>query len=168
VSGERRIVSDTGPLISLERLSEGYAFIGKLYDRFIVPRAVLEEVARGPFEGEEAYLQHYDIEDLIEVRAVTSSTHLPASERLHEGETQAILLAIELGLPLLIEETIGRQVARQAGVPISGVAGQIIRAYRQSIISAQEARSKLREMRQEGRINQHIYERLINAMESKA
>jgi len=34
----RETVSDTGPLITLEKLSDGYRFIRLLYDKIIIPR----------------------------------------------------------------------------------------------------------------------------------
>ena len=94
----RQIVSDTGPLISLEKLSQGYDFIRQLYDKLIIAPAVLEEVAAGQFATPKEYLQHYGISDLIEVRTVSQPHELPEAERLHEGETQAIQLALELQL----------------------------------------------------------------------
>jgi hypothetical protein len=33
----RRIVSDTVPLISLEKLNQGYDFIRRLYDQIVLP-----------------------------------------------------------------------------------------------------------------------------------
>ena len=42
MSEKRSIVSDTGPLISLERIEDGYAFVRRLYDNIILPHAVLE------------------------------------------------------------------------------------------------------------------------------
>jgi hypothetical protein len=50
---------------------------------------------------------------------------------LHVGEAQAIQLARELALPLLIEETVGRRVALGLGLSISGIAGQILKAFHQ-------------------------------------
>lgn len=128
-----QIVSNTGPLISLEKLTQGYDFIRRLYDKVLIAPAVLEEVAAGQFATADEYLQHYAISDLIEVRTVSQSQVLPEAERLHEGESQAIQLALELQLPLLIEETIGRRVAQKVGIQISGIAGQIIKAFRQDI-----------------------------------
>ena len=69
----RRIVSNTGPLISLEKLREGYAFIRQLYDTIIIPPGVLDEVAEGQFATPQAYVQHYGIVDLIAVHAVSRS-----------------------------------------------------------------------------------------------
>jgi predicted nucleic acid-binding protein len=80
---------------------------------------------------------------------------------LHIGEAQAIQLARELALPLLIEETVGRRVARGLGISISGIAGQIITSFRRGIITAQEARNKLQELFHTGRINRKIYEALL-------
>ena len=157
----RRIVSNTGPLISLEKLRQGYDFIRQLYDTILIPPGVLEEVAEGQFAPPHAYLQHYGIVDLIEVQAISRSEQLPEAARMHIGESQAIQLARELALPLLIEETVGRRVAQGLGISISGIAGQILKAFRQGSLTAQEARDKLLELFQAGRINQKIYEALL-------
>jgi predicted nucleic acid-binding protein len=157
----RRIVSNTGPLISLEKLQQGYAFIRQLYDTIIIPVGVLNEVAEGQFATPHAYLQYYGIVDLIEVQVVSRSEQLPGAARLHVGEAQAIQLALELALPLLIEETVGRRIAQGLGIPISGIAGQIIMAFHLGIITAQEARNKLLELFQAGRINRKIYAALL-------
>ena len=45
----RRIVSNTGPLISLEKLRQGYEFIRQLYDTIIIAPGVLDAVAEGQF-----------------------------------------------------------------------------------------------------------------------
>jgi predicted nucleic acid-binding protein len=160
----RRIVSNTGPLISLEKLRQGYDFIRQLYDTIIIPPSVLDEVAAGQFATPHAYLQHYGIVDLLEVQGVSRSEQLPEAARLHSGEAQAIQLARELALPLLIEETVGRRVARGLGIAISGIAGQILKAFRQGNLTAQEARDKLLELLQAGRINRKIYEALLAAI----
>jgi predicted nucleic acid-binding protein len=159
-----QIVSNTGPLISLEKLSQGYDFIRQLYDKLIISSVVLEEVAAGQFATPGDYLQHYGTRDLIEVRTVSQPRELPEAERLHEGETQAIQLALELQLPLLIEETAGRRVAQSVGIQISGIAGQILKAFRQGIISATEAQTKLSELLRAGRINRKIYEALLASL----
>ena len=161
MTGARPIVSNTGPLISLEKLRQGYDFIRQLYDTIIIPLGVLDEVAEGQFATPHAYLQHYGIVDLIEVHVVSRSEQIPEAARLHIGEAQAIQLARELALPLLIEETVGRRVARGLGIPISGIAGQILKAFRQGSLTAQEARNKLLELLQAGRINRNIYEALL-------
>jgi len=158
------IISDTGPLISLEKLTNGYRFIRHLYHTIIVPPAVLEEVAQGQFDHSQAYLDHYDIADLIKVRKSLYDSILPEIELLHQGEIQAIQLAFELNTTLLIEETAGRRVANQLGIHISGIAGQIIKAFREDIIPAQEAYHKLDELLKAGRINSNIYDALVKVI----
>jgi predicted nucleic acid-binding protein len=160
----RQIVSNTGPLISLEKLKQGYDFIRRLYDNLIISPAVLEEVAVGQFATPDEYLQYYNISDLIDVRLVSQPRELPEAARLHEGETQAIQLALELQLPLLIEETVGRRVAQSVGIQISGIAGQIITAFRQDLIAATAAHDKLSELLRAGRINRKIYDALLASL----
>ena len=160
----RHIVSNTGPLISLEKLNQGYDFIRCLYDKLIIPPAVLNEVAEGQFENPQDYLHHHNIIDLIEIRPVSQPLALPEAERLHDGEIQAIQLALELQLPLLIEETVGRRVAQRAGVQISGIAGQIIAAFRKNSISETDAHNKLNELFRSGRINRKIYDTLLSSL----
>ena len=160
----RQIVSNTGPLISLEKLNQGYDFIRCLYEKLIIPSAVLDEVAAGQFVDPQEYLHHYNIIDLIEVCPVSQTPLISGVERLHDGEIQAIQLALELQLPLLIEETVGRRVAQSMGIRVSGIAGQIIMAFRQNGISATDARDKLNELFRAGRINQKIYDALLNAI----
>ena len=160
----RQIVSNTGPLLSLEKLTQGYDFIRRLYDKVLIPPAVLEEVAIGQFATPSEYLQHYDISDLLEMRTVSQPRVLPEAERLHDGETQAIQLALEFQLPLLIEETVGRRVAQSVGVQISGIAGQILKAFRQGSLEATEAQDKLGELLRGGRINRRIYEALLASL----
>lgn len=161
----RRIVSDTGPLISLEKITGGYRFIRQLYDRLIVPPAVLSELAAGAFESETAYLRHYEIEDLIEVRSPSEpEAGGVAACRLDEGERRAIRLAQELGLALLIEEQAGREVAREMGLSISGIAGQLLRAAREGAVTPEEAQEMLTQLRAAGRINRQVFEAVRSAI----
>ena len=64
MSEGRQIVSNTGPLISLEKMNRGYDFIRRLYTTLIIPPAVLAEVAADQFEVPQAYLEYYEIVDL--------------------------------------------------------------------------------------------------------
>lgn len=141
----------------------GFDFIRRLYDAIIVPPAVLREVAYG-YETTSAYLDEYAIARFVQTQAPSASPDLPELSRLHEGETQAIRLALELDMSLLIEERAGRRVAREVGLSISGIAGQIVKASRQQIIPVSEARKKLDELLENRRINETIYDRLLAAL----
>lgn len=87
---------------------------------------------------------------------------------LDEGERQALRLALELELPLLIEEEeAGRGVARELGLHISGIAGQLFKAVREEAISADDASTKLVELRRAGRINRQIFEAVDAAIKNE-
>ena len=167
----RQIVCDTGPLISLEKITGGYRFIGRLYDRLIVPPAVMDELVAGEFETKEAYLRHFEAEDLVFVNHLEEPSSSGAiedqTEHLDKGEREAIRLALELGLSLLIEEETGRVAARELGLHISGVAGQLLKAVQEEAISVDSASAKLTELRRAGRINRQIFEAVSTAIKNE-
>ncbi len=76
--------------------------------------------------------------------------------RLDRGEQEAIFLAYEMDLPLLIEETIGRRVAQSLGLAISGIAGQILKATKEKLIEKITAYSMVQQLLSSGRINRRI------------
>jgi predicted nucleic acid-binding protein len=156
VKSPRRVVSDTSPLISLEKIEGGYTFLGRLYN-VLIPPEVLQELAAGAFESGEAYLSHFAIGDLLQVEAPERSKR-DATEHLDPGEQEAIELAVEFGLPLLIEEEAGRTVAREIGLDISGIAGQLLQAVREEIIGPNRASQMITELKRKGRINQQVFE----------
>lgn len=87
---------------------------------------------------------------------------------LDEGERQAIRLARLENVPLLIEEEAGRQVARELGVSISGIAGQMLKAVRLDVHSPADGEHKLRELRAAGRINARSFKAVQQAIQSEA
>lgn len=163
----KRIVSDTSPLISLEKIEGGYTLFRQFHDRVLVPPAVLRELAAGPLENEEAYLSHYGIADLLQVE-MPERSELDKTEHLDPGEREAIALALECGLPLLIEEEAGRTLARELGIQISGIAGQILQAVRDEIIGADRANRMLVALKRKGRINLQVFESVQRAIDEEA
>ncbi|PSN14038.1 hypothetical protein C7293_13400 [filamentous cyanobacterium CCT1] len=134
------IVSDTGPLISLEKLSDGYGWMQQFYSQILIPEAVAQELCQGMFSDWEAYRNYYNFGAFVSVVDVATAEIFPGYELLDIGERQAIQLAWQQQLPLLIEEERGRQVAKALGLRFSGLAGQILKAYREQIISSTVAR----------------------------
>lgn len=127
----RQVVCDTGPLISLEKITSGYRFIGRLYDQLLVPPAVMEELVAGQFEMKGAYLRHFDAEDLVVVEPMSEAGPAGTVEKkttlLDKGERQAIQLAFERELPLLIEEEMGRKWLGGSGFRFQGLQGSCSR-----------------------------------------
>ena len=61
------IISDTGPLISLEKLENGYQFIEKLYKNIFVPKVVIEELYQGEFANWDDYKNYYNVSDCLKI-----------------------------------------------------------------------------------------------------
>ncbi len=128
------IISNTGPLITLEKLEDGYNFIRKMYTHILIPQKVAEEVSEG-FPSFDAYLQNYQINSLIKVQQISQIVDIPGIYQLDAGEIEAISLAYQLKKELLIEELKGRKIASSAGLFVSGIAGKIAHAFNQGVIN---------------------------------
>lgn len=81
-------------------------------------------------------------------------------DNLDPGESQAIRLAKELGLGLLIEEDDGRTVASKAGIEISGIGGQILKSFKKGLIEKNDALHRLQELFQNLRLDKTTFEDL--------
>lgn len=150
------IVSDAGPLISLEKIPGGFAFIQKLYGKILVPEAVLREVAYY-YESPSDYLQQHKIEHFVDVRAVHVQPNLPGIRFLDEGEKHALSLAKEVTGHILIEERYGRRSAQEMGLQYSGVAGQVIKAVRLGVLDRDDGMEKIRLLYEAGRIPVKVF-----------
>ncbi len=154
------LVSDTGPLISLESPPTGFQWIRSVLDRLLIPPTVLDEAAH-PYEERQAFLEEAGLRRLIDVRRPeTRSKADPGSgwHVLDEGEQEAISLARELEYPLLIEETAGRRVAKSLGCEVSGIAGLIDRARQDDFLSFAEATEMWRILLKKNRISESLYQ----------
>lgn len=166
MSPTERIVSNTGPFISLERVQHlyGHDLLKKMYAQILVPPLVLEELAQGKHCTVEEYLTLYDLHGWVQPIPVTPETTLAGLDMLHEAEILAISLAYQKKLQLLIEEADGRDVAERAGIKISGIAGQIRFAYLQGLATKEEATTLLTALYAANRINKAIYQALLQAL----
>ena len=159
------VVSDTGPFISLEKLSMGSRWIQQLYGQILIPSTVALELYQGMFSSWDSYRNYYDLQSFIVIVEITDATTFLGYERLDIGDRQAIQLAWQRGLPLLIEEEQGRQVAQALGLELSGMAGQIVKAYRSQILSLTTAQTSLAELLKAGRIGKRLYAGLLEALQ---
>lgn len=134
----RKIVSNTGPLITLEKMEDGYQFIQKLYDKIIIPPKGLEELTVHHNDSY-GYLEMFKISHLLEINREFNQIQIEGIEELDDGEIEAISLAKRMNLDLLIEDDDGRKIAMKAKIPFSGIAGRILRAYENKVIDKTEA-----------------------------
>lgn len=147
-------VSDTGPLISLEKLPNGFAILKALFRRVSIPPEVLQELQAG--SAGKDYLRDQGLEDFVQVLAGDRSWDRPGSRDLDAGERAAIDLAVTKRCPLLIEERLGRRLALEAGVPVMGAAGLVRIAYGRGVLSMSGAAEALQGLHTAGRIGKQL------------
>ena len=154
-------VSDTGPLISFEKLPDGFSLLKQLLSKLYIPSEVLAELEAG--HAGEDYLTDHGIDGLVEVVSEGGTKHWrePHSERLDAGERAAIGLAIAKGLPILIEERLGRKLATDEGLSVIGAAGLVQEAYGRSLLSEQQAHKALEQLHAAGRIGKLLLEEML-------
>lgn len=133
------IVSDTTSLIVLEEL-HSLDLLCALFERVVIPEAVLLELEAGSLT----------VRNKLQDAACFEVVKLDESEQLaslnvllDRGEAEAITLALERQLPILIDEKKGRQIARQLKLTVTGFAGVLVLAVRKDTLSAQAAQSLL-------------------------
>ena len=112
------MVADTGPIIAFARIGR-LDLLYQVAGDLIIPEAVYEElVAKGSQRPGAAEVERAE---WLHRRTITDQTTIATlPPTLHLGERQAILLARELGVGLLIDERRGRTVAEERGVEVFG------------------------------------------------
>jgi len=116
------VVSNTSPITNLAAVGQLH-LLQQLYNNIIIPSAVYQELTRqgdtipGAMELQtENWIQTQNITNL------TLATYLQT--QLHEGESEAIVLAIAFNADwLLIDEELGRKVAAEYGLKFTGILG---------------------------------------------
>jgi predicted nucleic acid-binding protein len=130
-----KIVCNASPLINLARIGK-LDLLRELYGELIIPEAVWHEVVE---EGSgQPGAEEVKCADWIKTQGVTNMDLRRAlQQELDAGETEAIVLALEIGADLLLmDERIGREVARHFGLRYTGLIGILIEAKRKGRISA--------------------------------
>jgi predicted nucleic acid-binding protein len=133
------VVSDTSPLNYLILIGEAQ-LLPRLFETVSVPLAVRRELTsefaprsvRGWIDSPPAWL---------EIQAVQP---LSIDALVGAGELEAISLAYELRLPLLMDDSVARSVARGLGLDVTGTLGVLERGAAQEIVSLPEVLAKLR------------------------
>ena len=121
------VVSDTSPvsnLILIERLE----ILHKLSGEIVIPPAVHNEISALKGLGKSIF--SYETSDWITVTRPSNDRKVDSFRtRLDEGESQAIVLALEINCNLLlIDERLGTRFAREEGLKTVGLAGVLISA----------------------------------------
>lgn len=127
-----KIVADSSPWISfaiLERLN----LLPELYSEIYVPYAVPNEISnpnKPHAQGLTAFCQNrvVEVKNQIAVAMLMNDVDI--------GEAEAIVLALETGIPnMLIDDAKGRRAAQLKGLQIIGTIGILLSAKKKNMIS---------------------------------
>ena len=153
------IVSDTTTLIILGKLGR-YDLLENIFSKIYIPQEVMKEVN---IKSDGVY-EKIEQNSLFETKEISDMALFSLLDGiLDKGESEAIVLAKELSLILLIDEKKGRGIAKNMGLDIIGLLGILILNVKKSLISNREALVILEEIKGlKFRISQKLEESFLN------
>jgi len=123
-------IVDTRPLIILYQIGL-LPLLRNLYERLFIPEAVKDELLKGP--SGQAILAS----GLVEVRSVSDRGAVEILKAfLDEGEAEAIQLARELQITIIIDERRGRRIAKSLGLKVRGTLSILLELKRRGLIDS--------------------------------
>jgi len=149
------IVSDSTTLIVLNNL--GKLDLLKVFNQVYIPQKVYEEVN---------FKKNFILPDFIKVKKIeTNELYFYLTKLLDEGESEAITLAKELNIPLIIDEKKGRKIAKNLNIKIVGLLGILYLNYKKGFITKEEIKSFLGDAINNGyRISQRLLDEFWNTL----
>ncbi|MFZ1386340.1 MAG: DUF3368 domain-containing protein [Thiolinea sp.] len=155
------IVSDTTNLIVLEGL-EALDLVCKVFESVLIPQAVFNELAAGSPNIAQK-LQASPCIELIQLNASEQLNNLLLI--LDQGEAEAITLALEKQLPILIDERKGRLIAQQKGLVVTGFLGLLLLAIQRNALTKPEAQQLLDQAINNGfHVSTKLYQQVITIL----
>jgi len=163
------VVSNAGPLVVLSKLNLLY-LLKELYGRVHISRSVYDEVViAGMRQGyEDARTLCFFLEQMEWRPKDLEPTLIPAALReahLDRGERDTLALAMTFWDALvLMDEALGREIARAQGLTVRGSPGVLIEAYQRDMIRSGQLRLYFATIarRRDIWINQALVERLLH------
>jgi predicted nucleic acid-binding protein len=156
VSRDRRVVTDTGPLIHLSE-ANALGLLGQ-FATVLVPETVFEELRRG---GVPTAFEALDCER----RAVdTADDRWP---ELDPGETAALTLCEQIGATMLTDDLDARRQANELGLEVHGSLGVVLVACADGRLTADEAKTKIRALERDSTLylSNPLVERAIDRVD---
>ena len=129
----RNVIVNTSPLFYLHRL--GYInLLEKLYTEIVIPEAVVVELKEGELAGEDTpKIEEYN---WIKIKKVTIPAFIKMIPDLGYGEAEVLALGCEEFEPLLImDDTLGRKIAKLQSFKLTGTAGVLLRSKKEGYIA---------------------------------
>lgn len=127
------IISDSSPLISFSSIGE-ILILKKLFPKIIIPKEVFSETTQDK-PGKNDIIKAVENKWII-ITPITNETIYKKliNIGLDKGESEAITLAHEKKLSVLLDETDGRQAAKLLKISFTGTIGCLLKAKETNII----------------------------------
>ena len=150
------IVSDSTTLIILSDLKR-LDLLSNLFKEVIIPQSVYDEIT---------VKQPLVSAPFIHIRKVDESELLTTLlSLLDRGESEAIALAVEMEMPLIIDEKKGRKIARNLHVDIIGLLGILYLNIQKGFLTQTEAQTFLKDAVSHGyRISQKLIDEMFSTL----
>ena len=128
------VIADAGPLIAMGRISH-FSLLASVLGKIIIPQAVADEcLAEIAKPGAHEIQRAINRKDVEIYKNPAIHTYQKWLDLLGPGESAAIMLASQLKTGLLIDEKLGRHVARKVNIPLIGTAGVLLLAKQKKYI----------------------------------
>lgn len=124
------VVSDSSPLIALASVKR-LDLMQQLFESVIIPVSVHDEVTGPAASGA------MEFPSFIRVESVVAETPVRFLKmNLHDGESEAIALAVERGiLGIILDDKQARETTERIGLKVMGTLGLLLMAKRKGLIA---------------------------------
>lgn len=123
------IVSNASPLIVLLKINK-LSILKDLFEKIVIPEAVYKEITTKEHDK-----LIFDKLEWIEARSVRNIEMIALLEKLiDKGEAEAIVLARELNVTLLIDDAKARKYAKLLNIEVIGTLGLLKIAKRRDLV----------------------------------
>lgn len=160
-------VSNSGPLIHLTIVGL-LELVFKLYDVILIPQSVYNEiVVKGKEEGhsDAIILEQAISNEKIKVEKVKSDTQKISTSKLHQGEINAILLALQSEVEIiLLDDEEARIFARKLKIKVKGTLGILIELFKQKFLKLEEALKYLKKINAIMYLSSDVYSYVENKL----
>jgi predicted nucleic acid-binding protein len=154
----RLIISDSTTIITLLNI-ERLDILTNIFSCVYIPKRVYEEIVI-----EEQIILDKDF--FITKEIEDKKLYKLLSKSLYAGESEAIILAKEMSLSLIIDEKKGRKVAFNLGINIFGFIGLLILNYRNELITKEDTIDIFYRAKEQGfRVGSRLESEFLEALE---
>lgn len=127
-------ISNTSPLLYLHLVKQLH-LLPQLYGTVFVPPAVVSELQAGAERGVD--VPKPTTLSWLHVMALASTASIPMVMDLGRGEAEVIALGLENpNSRLILDDTLGRRIARLQNLQFTGTVGVIVKAKQNGLVAA--------------------------------